>query len=368
MKRILVLSAIMAAGSCMMAQENGNDNAGGLEISGYASVAAARSGSGNGGFYIPEMSIGLSYDFGKGWKLNGVLMYDQGDTEMLKALGGDDVGSDDEGSGNLDYEEVWLEKSFSDQFNVRAGKMVVPVGAVNIADPHEQFSIFDGEESQSILPCAWTQFGVNLWGDINDWHYEVMVLQSLNTDNFNTENWIKDGIGNPYGKADNYGGAARIDWNGIDGLRVGVSGYIDRNTSVGSMDFEYNRKKWIVRGDVDYGHVGDADKISLKNDCDIASNALACSFEVGYDVFSLIQKMKERQKLYAYAHYGYYNSMQSVSNSMTADPYLKRHLFSCGLNFRPNEHITVRGEFLNRFMESGIKNQQTTTIGLSYAF
>jgi hypothetical protein len=127
--------------------------------------------------------------------------------------------------------------------------------------------------------------------------------------------------------------ALRIDNYSIPGLRLGVSGYYGQSfingikttssdkykgvkgeVMIGSFDFEYNKHNWIARGYFDYGHLGDAQTISVYNRnlpnqsasprSNVASEALATGAEVGYDIFSQIDNMKKKkQKLYVFGRY-----------------------------------------------------------------
>lgn len=365
MLRIVLLVIAALVFSEVKAEEKNEDI--GLHIGGYASFAASRSSEGHGAFYVPKVSLDLNYTLNKGWKLGTVLVFDQGNTESFKMIDVKDKDGLDSGEGSLDFEEAWIQKDFNEHLSVRAGKLVLPVGAVNIADNHTQFSLFDAEEEQSVMPAAWKVFGVSLEGGLNDWEYQLMLTQSLNPALFNGSTWIRDGITNSLGKSDNYGGAVRIDYNGISNMRLGVSGYIDKNVSLGSFDMEFDDYNWIVRGNIDYGHLSHSSRFSEESDTGIGKNSLAYAFEAGYDIFSRFQKLKGNQKMYIYAHYGYYNTMESVSKGIEADPTYKKNIFSCGLNYRPISAVTVRAEYLNRHYGNGY-NQHVTTLGLSYSF
>lgn len=350
--------------SSVKAEENFEKT--GLQIGGYASFAMSRSSKGHGAYYVPKVSLNLDYTLNKGWKLGTVLVFDQGNTESFKLIDVKDKDGIDSGEGSLDFEEAWIEKEFNENLSIRAGKLVLPVGAVNIADNHTQFSLFDAEEEQSIMPAAWKVFGVSLEGGFRDWEYQLMMTQSLNPTLFNGPTWIREGISNSLGKADNYGGALRVDYNGISGMRLGVSGYIDKNVSLGSFDMEYDDNNWIVRGNIDYGHLHNSLGISRTIETEVGKNALAYAVEAGYDIFSQFQKLKGQQKMYIYAHYGYYNTMESVSKGIEVDPLSKKNIFSCGINYRPISAVTVRAEYMNRHCDGN--NQHVTTLGLSYSF
>ena len=61
----------------------------------------------------------------------------------------------------------------------------------------------------------------------NGWHYQAMFLPGLDSDRFNRKNWVKPGAGSPYEfkLANVFAGAARVDYTGVKGLRLSLSGY-----------------------------------------------------------------------------------------------------------------------------------------------
>ena len=75
----------------------------------------------------------------------------------------------------------------------------------------------------------------------------------------------------------------RIDNYSVPGLRMGLSAYYGHSfnntlqadqgkykdtkgaVSIAAFDFDYKGHNWIVRGNIDYGHLGDAATISKYN-------------------------------------------------------------------------------------------------------
>lgn len=184
------------------------------------------------------------------------------------------------------------------------------------------------------MPCTWHETGLSVWGRIGDWRYEAMVIPALNANMFNHSGWIHDGSASAYEfkVANNLAGAARIDNYSVKGLRMGISGYIgnsfqndiikdEKSTKykdvkgtvvIGAFDFDYNDHNWVVRGNFDYGHLGDADLISTHNKSQdnstqspyphtaVGKTAIAAGIEAGYDIFSQVKKMRDNGKNYMY--------------------------------------------------------------------
>lgn len=235
--------------------------------------------SSHGQFDLPHVVIFLSYDFGKGWKMSSEIEFEQGGTESAVEIESEETGEYEkeiERGGEVALEQFWLEKSFNNAFNLRLGHMVVPVGYTNGNHlPTQFFSVYRPEGENTILPCTWHETGISLWGRVKDWRYEVMLLPGLDADRFSNLNWIQGGAGSPYEFkiANAYAGAFRVDNYSVPGLRMGVSGYVGNSASnsmkqdkyknikgmvtIGAFDFDYKGHNWIIRGNFDYGHLGD---------------------------------------------------------------------------------------------------------------
>ena len=61
-----------------------------------------------------------------------------------------------ERGGEVAFEQLWLQKSFSPTFNLRMGHIVVPIGLTNQGHlPTEFFTVLRPEGENTIMPCTW---------------------------------------------------------------------------------------------------------------------------------------------------------------------------------------------------------------------
>lgn len=213
----------------------------------------------------------------------------------------------------------------------------MPVGLTNAHhEPLNYFTVYRPEGEATILPCTWHDTGLSIWGRSGDFRYEAQVVAGLDAFMFNRENWVQKGAGSAYEfkVANKYGFVARVDNYTVPGLRIGVSGYYGKamhnsfphelegkdennnvktydhvkgNVAIGSVDFTFNKYNIVARGSVDYGYVGNAQTISsIKRNLaannsnyqktPVGKNALAIAFEAGYDVFSQIESMRQKEQ------------------------------------------------------------------------
>ena len=348
-----------------------------------------------GEFDLPHVVIYLGYDFGHGWSVGTEIEFEHGGTESaieIEEEEGGEYESEIERGGEVTLEQFWLQKEFNRYAILRAGMQVIPVGGLNAHhESTEYFGVYRNEGSFTIIPSTWHEVALTFMGSTqNGWHYQAMFLPGLDSDRFNRKNWIKPGAGSPYEFkiANVFAGAARVDYTGVKGLRLSLSGYCGnsfRNTlsksnaeldasaykdvkgtvSIGAFDFAYKNYGVIVRGEFLYGHLSDAAAItqynismrkgSVSSKQWVASDALAAGIEAGYDFFSLNRRLVEKkQAFYLFARYDYYDSMFRYDNKPT-DMYAwcGRHRLAVGINYFSSKQIGVKAEFADCSLKHG---------------
>ena len=349
----------------------------------YISPDKYKNDKSHGRFDLPHVVIYLGYDFGRGWSMGTEIEFEHGGTESAfetEFEEGGEYESEIERGGEVALEQFWLQKSFSPAFNLRLGHMIVPVGGTNQHHmPTEFFGVYRPEGENTILPCTWHETGISLWGRAGDWRYEVMFLPGLDSDRFGDNGWVSGGAGSPYEFkiANAYAGAFRIDNYSVPGLRLSLSGYAGNSFSntlsanrtgadrykdvkgtvmIGAFDFLYDAHNWIVRGNFDYGHLTNSDKISQFNrDMPnaspspkqyVGSDAIATGVEAGYDIFSQIRKLKERgHRFYVFGRYEFYDSMFDTAKSVIRQDWCGRQRVAVGFNYYPIKNIVIKAEY-----------------------
>lgn len=354
----------------------------------------------HGRFDLPHVVVFMSYDLGKGWKVSTEIEFEHGGTGTTYEIENAETGeyeTEIEKGGEVAIEQFWIEKSFADYANLRMGHIIVPIGLTNQYHmPTEYFSVLRPEEESSIIPCTWHETGVSFWGNAGKWRYEAMFIAGLDAERFNNANWIQGGSVSPYEFkiANKYAGAFRLDNYSIKGLRMGLSGYfgfsagnslkserynnINGSVTVGAFDAVYNDHNVIVRGNFLYGHLGDSYTISTVNKrlpsaspsprTDVASDVMSWYVEAGYDVMSFFPNRKQTDdKLYVYAHYGFYDSMYKTVKSINAKEWCEKKVISAGLNYYPMKELVIKAEYSMRQFKDPFNNEPTISLGIGFS-
>ena len=371
-------------------------------VSRYSQPEEHKNDPSHGRFDIPHAVIYLGYDFGKGWTFGTEIEFEHGGTGIAYEKEDEEGGEweqETEKGGEVELEQFWIQKSFARWANIRAGHIVVPVGLTNAHhEPLHFFTVYRPEGENTIIPCTWHQTGVSFWGRYGDFRYEAQLLAGLNADNFTNTGWIHKGHKSPleFDVANKYAGALRIDNYTIPGLRIGLSAYYGHSigntypaekdgisatykgqVAIGAIDFTYNGHNWIVRGQADYGHLGDAEQLKYmynrrnskspyKHSAFVSSNAYAIGIEAGYNIFSQIEKMRQQnQKLYVFGRYEAYNPYASDTKG-TAYDYTAVKRAAVGINYMPIKEIVVKAEYSKRFLKSIYNDEPSVNIGVAY--
>ena len=371
-------------------------------VSRYSQPEEHKNDPSHGRLDIPHAVIYLGYDFGKGWSFGTEIEFEHGGAGIAYEKEDEEGGEweqETEKGGEVELEQFWLQKSFAPWANIRAGHIVVPVGLNNAHhEPLSYFTVYRPEGENTIMPSTWHQTGVSFWGRAGKFRYEAQFLGGLNADQFTNVGWIHKGHKSPmeFDVANKYAAALRIDNYSIPGLRIGLSGYYghsigntypnDANgtgatyqgkVAIGAIDFTYNAHNWIVRGQADYGYLGNASELKymynrlnskspFKHSAFVSGNAYAMGIEAGYDIFSQIQSMRQQgERLYVFGRYEAYNPYASDTKGVSYD-YTAVKRMAVGLNYHPIRQIVIKAEYSQRFLKSKYNNEPSVNIGVAY--
>lgn len=416
------MTALLATGFTVSAQEKTDNALSRLSVGGYGEAVMSRNfysqhfnryrdpltykdDKSHGRFDLPHVTLNLGYDFGRGWTMGMEIEFEHGGTESAVEIDADESGeyeAETEKGGEVALEQFWINKAFSDgRFNVKAGELIIPVGEINQHHlPNEFFSVYRSEGEAKLLPNTWHQVGLSLWGSLQQWRYEAIFTSGLDAERFGHDCFVHYGATSPYEYklANVYAGAARIDNYSVKGLRLSLSGYYGytfRNTerkagasyddchgalAIGSFGFELNRWNLIVRGNATYANLSDAERItafcnaypkhtqqdgSPSKHSPIGSSAYSFGGEAGYDVFSIFDALRQKQKLYVFGRYEDYNTY-ATGNKKVAYTYDHVKRMSFGINYKPIPQIIVKAEWAKRYLDSAYNDEPSISLGVMF--
>ena len=356
---------------------------------------------GHGRVDLPHAVLMLGYDFGYGWSMGTEIEFEHGGVEAAVEKETEETGEFEqevERGGEVALEQFWVQKSFSPVLNIRAGHIVVPVGMTNNSHlPTQFFTVYRPEGENTILPCTWHETGVSLWGRAGAWRYEVQLLPALNSNLFNEAGWIHNGSASPYEfrPANSLAGAFRVDWIGVRGLRMSISGYagntfnndivtnnadkykeVNGTVAIGAFDFKCEYGGFLMRGNADYGYLSEAGTISSINrrlsnssgspypHTEVGKTVMAAGLEAGYDIFHTTKLNK--MKLIPFVRADYYDSY-NPPDTFNDYKWTERVCFSGGINYAPLPQIVVKAEGGIRMLHQQYNNEPWFALGITWA-
>lgn len=364
---------------------------------------------------IPRFVLALDYKFSPKWILGAEIEFESGGVGLeteLEASENGEYETEMEKGGEVALEQFHVTRLIHPAFNVRAGHMIIPIGQIN--SHHEPINFYGAERPEgetTFLPSTWHETGLSVFGTFGHGRtafcYEAMVIAGLNPDGFGRDHWVADGKQGLFEK-DNFSCpayAARLDYTGIQGLRIGTSGYFcpdpaknsdksnkysrytaeGKNTlSIMTADVQYRNRYLTLRADAIYGTLAHSDVVStvtMSNKSNyhsgamrrVAHSALTYGGEIGLNLRT-ITGAERCPALHPFVRYEYFNSQQSAEGKATVDPRCQVSKWQAGINWYALPNLVVKADYSNRrigtqqvFGYSGSYNRENEfSIGLAY--
>ncbi len=369
----------------------------------YTDASLYKDDDGFGRIDIPHFVLMMQYDFGHGWKFGTEIEFEHGGLESAMEIEEEETGeyeSEIEKGGEVALEQMWLEKTISPAFHIKAGHFVVPVGGTNARHlPTEFFTNARPEGDATVFPQTWHQTGLSLWGKKGSWRYEGQLIAALDGYMFDDNYWAHNASVSPFEFkiANNLAGVARIDNYSIAGLQMGVSVYagkaghnslkqdnysdIDALVTIGAFDFQYqspDTKNLVARGGIIYGNIEDSEALTAANMSNrsdspspkdkVAKNAISANIELGYNLFARSSHSKlQNQKLYIFGRFDFYDTMFKTEGSIYDDERFGRKCYVAGINYYPVKSIVIKADYSYRDFTSAYNDEPTLSLGIAFS-
>jgi len=248
-------------------------------------------------------------------------------------------------------QEVYVEQAFLNHeimpwLNLRGGLMLVPMGIQN--EYHEP-PTFNGVErtnlDSKIVPTTWREIGFGFSGrfDAAAVKYQLYVMNGFNGYDGAGKFRGSDGFRRGRQKgAESFMSsptlAARVDYYGIPGLKLGASTYLGKSQSslydgldkdddaalakadssvisiaMVGFDARYRNGGFEARGQLNMASISNTDEYNDLTGANLGSQMLGWYLEVGYDVFHGVQN---EQRLVPFVRYERYNTHAKTAGNL----------------------------------------------------
>lgn len=287
-------------------------------------------------------------------------------------------------------EQAFLQHKLNSYFNLRAGLMLVPMGIIN---QYHEPTTFNGVErplvDNKLSPTTWREIGVGFTGGVLplSLNYEAYVMNGFSGYNGSTallggKNAFRDGRqkgAESYISSPNF--TARVEYYGIRGLNLGLSGYVGNtqstlyngidksntaalakaDSSVVSLsmlgaDARYNLGGLQVRGQFYYSALGNTDQYNAFGHKDLGSSMIGYYAEVGYNVLRACQRTKS--ELIPFVRYENSNTHLTTAGSLAKNDAYNIQLITTGLSYKITKGVVVKADV--QFKKSAAETSYST--------
>lgn len=292
-------------------------------------------------------------------------------------------------------EEVFIEQAFvnyaiAPNMSIRGGLMLVPMGIVN--EFHEP-TTFNGVERPAtdnvIIPTTWRELGFGVTGRFNDLSlgYQVYVFNGF-------KSTISDGEGGVSGYLKGSNGlrsgrqkaikstvdsptlSTKLDYYGIPGLRLGLSGYFGKTQaaddveqidganigiSMIGLDARYAYQRFTARGQFIYTSLSDTEAYNNLTGNDLGKALQGWYLEGAYNLLP----QEKQQRLFAFLRYEKYDTHADTDGSIVRNNNYNKTDITTGLSYHIAPGVVFKGDYQFRDSEGAdVANRLNFGIGV----
>lgn len=302
-------------------------------------------------------------------------------------------GSTDQG-GSVSLEFAYVDYFLTNNFGLRAGLLLIPVGLVN--ELHEP-PVFLGskrpETEQVIIPTTWRESGVGIFGEAADFSFRAYLINGLDAVGGGTSRaggFSASGLRGGRQKGaravvDEWAGVARVDYTGFTGLMLGGSLYrgdsgqgrvlatdssrtVDATTTIWEGHADYKAYGLDLRALYAVATVSDAATLNearkLSGNQSVGERLAGGYVHAGYDV---LRGFRTEHQLIPYVRYERLNTQAEVPTGFAANAANAREILLLGTAWRPIPNVIVKADYeINQNDANAGVNQ--FNIALGYLF
>ena len=296
-------------------------------------------------------------------------------------------------------EQAFLQHKLNNYINFRGGLMLVPMGITN--EYHEP-TTFNGVErpliDNYIAPTTWREIGFGFTGNIlpASVKYQAYILNGFNgydgSAHLSGKNGLRKGRqkgAESYISSPNFAG--KIEYYGIRGLNIGLSGYFGKTQStlydgldkkdeaaiatadssiVGismvGLDTRYNLKGLQLKGQLYYSSLSNTDQYNIFTAADQTPNDLGSSMigyyaEAGYNVLRFSNSEKQ---LVPFVRYEFLNTHNTVESNIAKNQKYERTAITTGLTFTLTKGAVLKADM--QFSKDGLTDKFSKTFNTGF--
>lgn len=279
-----------------------------------------------------------------------------------------------EHANEIALEQAYLKYEVKQNFNVLAGIILVPMGIINeYHEPPTYYGVERPNVDTYIVPTTWRELGVGISGKIDaaSLKYQAYIFNGFksfenSTGSLKGINGLRNGrqegmesmINSP-----NF--SAKLDYYGIAGLRLGLSGYFGKtqtdNTAITAstvgvsmigLDARYRYNHLEFRSQFIYTSLSNTAQYNTLTGNDLGAAMFGFYGEIAYN-FNLANE----QQLTPFFRYEKYNTQLKTAGNLIANKAYDRNEMLVGLNYKITEGAAFKVDY--QFLDNALLGNVT---------
>lgn len=287
--------------------------------------------------------------------------------------------------GEVSLEFGYLDFMVRDEFNVRAGMVLLPVGFVNeLHEPTAFLGARRPQVEQQIIPSTWRENGAGVFGDVGDFTYRAYIVNGFNSAKFSSSGVRSGRQKGGKAKADDFAIVGRLDWEPMEGLLFGGSIYsgdsaqgrttpsgesFDANVTMTELHAEAKvrglqlRALWVETSIDDVRQLNEAN--GLVGTKSVGEEQDGWYAEAGFDLASVMNLGKH--SLIPYVRFEDYDTQKAVPAGYANDPKTAIEILTIGFAWKPIPQAVIKIDFQDIDNRAGTGTDQFNA-ALGYIF
>ena len=298
----------------------------------------------------------IGYKFTDNIILNAEIEFEHGGVNIENSKGAEVI-----------VEFVYLDFLVNDNFNVRAGNMLVPMGLINERhEPNLFTTVQRPQTAKYLIPTTWNESGLMAYGDIVDGlEYKAAFLTALNTE-VGGDKWLREGRGAAYENQNpKFAGIARVDYTGINGVMIGGSVYYSPKATKkhggGSLTMFDIHADVKYKGARVYGVYTQTSRgEAVDNNASSVKRGNGGYINASYDVLSLTNSS------FSMPIFVQYENIRPQASKFDGTSGDATSITTIGANFYPHEQVVLKADYAMA-KTGGIKDN-TFSVSMGFIF
>ncbi|MPL81471.1 hypothetical protein SDC9_27391 [bioreactor metagenome] len=299
--------------------------------------------------------------------------------------------------------EIWLEQAYLQykimpQLSLKAGNLLIPMGIINQThEPNTFNGVFRPTIDNLIIPTTWREmgFGANGKFDCIGLDYQVYMVNSplsySDKGLFSANKFMRDARQKAAEAiTSNFNYTARLEWNKVPNLKLGLSGYFGKTSSslynglkedqssskadssvlgisMIGIDAQYKIGALSLRAQGVKSWIDNTEEYNKLTNQKVGSQNYGAYFEASVDILKLASIDTEKE-LNIFSRYEIYDTQSKVVANIVKDDKLTRNDLTFGLGLKLSSNAVVKADYTitNNKAKTDIPDLLNFGIGLSF--